>query len=95
MVLEGEIYDPEEAGKDITKFQLIWEVPSEHRPPRVQERVYCTVPNGKLHYSGPGHHKVFGTLRVTMKRGRLADGRTALIEVFHLDADSVEPSTSE
>jgi len=95
LFLEGEIYDPQEAGKDITEFQLVGMRRGDFcGPPRVQERVFCTVPNEKLNYRGPGYHKVFGTLHVTMKREKLADGRNCLIEVYHLDADSVERSKS-
>jgi hypothetical protein len=96
VLLEGEIWAPQEAGKDITKFQLISEMPSEFRPPRVQERVFCTVPNGKLQYGGAGYHKVLGTLHVTLQREKLDDGRLGpVVEVYHLDADAVEPSKSD
>jgi hypothetical protein len=94
VLLEGEIYDPQEAGKDITEFQLVYSIQKccFNGPPRVQERVYCTVPNGKLERRGTGYHKVLGTLHVTLQRVKLKDGRSEVVEVYHLDAVKVEPS---
>jgi hypothetical protein len=59
-------------------------------PPRVQERVFCTVPNGALNYAGSGKHKVYGTLHVTLKRD-ISVSPPQVVEVFHLDAERVEP----
>jgi hypothetical protein len=95
VLLEGEIYDPQEAGKDITRFQLVYSIQKccFGGPPLVQERVFCTVPNGKLQYGGAGYHKVLGTLHVTLQRAKLDDGRLGPVdELYHLDALSVEPS---
>jgi hypothetical protein len=94
VLLEGEIYDPQEAGKDITEFQLVYSIQKccFGGPPRVQERVFCTVPSGKLQYQYGVYHKVFGTLHVTLKREKLKDGRTEVVEVYHLDAIHAEPS---
>jgi hypothetical protein len=96
VLLEGEIWAPHEAGSEITRFELVYSIQKccFGGPPLVQERVFCTVPNGKLQYnSSGGYHKVLGTLHVTLRRDKLEDGRLGpVVEVYHLDALSVEPS---
>jgi hypothetical protein len=57
-------------------------------PPLVQEKVFATAaPGRKLRLASDGYHQVFGTLHVTMKR----DDNGDLNEVYHLEAESIEP----
>lgn len=94
VMLEGEIYDPTEAGA-ITNWQLVYSIQKccFNGPPRVQERVFCTAPKGKAFRRGDGYHKVTGVLHVTLQRTKMPDGSLGEVEeVYHLDADGVEPS---
>jgi len=91
VLLEGEIYNPTSAGNDLTDFQLVYSIQKccFNGPPRVQERIFCSVPRGSLKYGGGIYHKVIGTLHVTCKQ----DPKTGdVVEVYHLDADNVEPA---
>jgi hypothetical protein len=91
VLLEGEIYAPTDAGSNLTNFQLVYSIQKccFNGPPRVQERVFCTVPNGSLKMVDGVYHKVFGTLHVTCR----TDAKTGLVdEVYHLDAEHVEPA---
>jgi hypothetical protein len=91
ILLEGEIYDPTSATNQTTNFQLVYSIQKccFNGPPRVQERVFCTVPRGSLKYQDGVYHKVFGTLHVTCKKNP-ASGE--VVEVYHLDAEHVEPA---
>ena len=94
VVLEGEIYDPTEAGA-ITSWQLVYSIQKccFGGPPRVQERVFCTAPAGKTFHGGDGYNKVSGILHVTLKHTKMPDGSVGPVEeVYHLDVDSVEQS---
>src|SRR2546423_2911754 len=66
VMLQGQIYDPREAGKNITEFELVYSIQKccFSGPPRVQERVFAfiTPATKKVKYSGDGEHKVLGTL---------------------------------
>src|SRR5947209_11256216 len=60
VLLEGEIYDPNEA-RDITAWELVYSIQKccFNGPPRVQERVFCTAPAGKsFKLNSAGYHKV-------------------------------------
>lgn len=94
VMLEGEIYDPTEAGA-ISNWQLVYSIQKccFNGPPRVQERVFCTAPKGKRFRRGDGYHKVTGILHVTLQRTKMPDGSLGDVEeVYHLDADNVEQS---
>ena len=90
--LSGEVYAPYDAGRGISTFTLVYSIQKccFNGPPRVQERVFATVPNGKtVEYSGGGYHDVVGTLHVTMKKD---DKKGEVTEVYHIDVDSMEPT---
>jgi hypothetical protein len=92
--LEGEIYDPNEAG-DITHWQLVYSIQRccFNGPPRVQERVFCSAKRkGQSFPRGDGYHRVTGTLHVAIKQQKNPDGTLGPVqEVYHLDAEKVEP----
>lgn len=91
--LEGEIYDPSEAG-DITHWQLVYSIQKccFGGPPRVQERVFCSAPKGQSFHRGEGYNRVTGILHVTIKQLKNPDGTLGPVqEVYHLDAEKVEP----
>jgi hypothetical protein len=88
--LSGEVFSPYEAGGRIGGFTLVYSIAKccFGGPPKVQERVFATVKNGKtVKFAGDGYHDVIGTLHVTMKR----DEKGGLTEVYHLDVDQMEP----
>ena len=90
--LSGEIYDPLTASGRLSEFTLVYSIAKccFGGPPKVQERVFATVAPGKKVEGGDGtYYDVVGTLHINMKR----DPKTnTLIEVYHLDVDSVKPS---
>jgi hypothetical protein len=95
VALQGEIYSPHEAGPRVTEFQLVYsiQVCCFGGPPKVQERVFATVPSGKaFNLNRGGAHKVVGILHVTMHRPEVPDGigPAPVAEVYHLDVESVE-----
>jgi hypothetical protein len=96
ILLEGEIYDLQEAGPGIHDFQVVYSIAKccFNGPPKVQERVFATAKkNAKVKYQYGVYHKVLGTLHVTTKRATLPGGEQGpVIEVYHLDVDSVEPA---
>jgi hypothetical protein len=96
VLLQGEIYDLQEAGPGIHDFQVVYSIAKccFNGPPKVQERVFATATkNAKVKYEYGVYHKVLGTLHVTTKRSTLSTGEQGpVIEVYHLDVDSVEPA---
>jgi hypothetical protein len=96
VLLQGEIYDLQEAGPGIHDFQVVYSIAKccFNGPPKVQERVFATAKKGaKIKYEYGVYHKVLGTLHVTTKRSTMATGEAGpVIEVYHLDVDSVEPA---
>jgi hypothetical protein len=96
VLLQGEIYDLQEAGPGIHDFQVVYSIAKccFNGPPKVQERVFATAKkNAKVKYEYGVYHKVLGTLHVTTKRSTLPTGEQGpVIEVYHLDVDSVEPA---
>lgn len=91
VMLKGEIFSPQQVS-DLTEFQLVYSIQKccYGGPPKVQERVFATVAKGKpIKYAGDGYHTVVGTLHVTMKKNPV---NGEITEVYHLDADSVEPT---
>ena len=90
--LSGEIYAPLTAAGRLSEFTLVYSIAKccFGGPPKVQESVYATVATGKVVEAGEGtYYDVVGTLHVTMKRDPKSD---TLVEVYHLDVDSVRPS---
>ena len=91
VLLKGEVFAPHEVS-NIRQFELVYSIAKccFGGPPKVQERVFAYVPNGKeFKYAGEGYHEVLGTLHVTMKK----DDQTGQVtEVYRLDADSVKPA---
>ena len=91
VMLNGLIIAPQEARSSITAFTLQYSPESccgFGGPPQVQEKVYATASPGRmLQYKGNVRYDVFGTLHLTMKRGVAGD----VIEVYHLDAESMTP----
>jgi hypothetical protein len=75
--------------QDVTEFELVYSIAKccFNGPPKVQERVYTSVAPGKFKFDGSGYYDAVGTLRVTMKKN---PENGDIVEVYHLDADSVE-----
>lgn len=88
VMFEGEMYAPDEAGDQVSRFQLVYSIQAccFSGPPKVQERVFAVVPNnGKVDYHY-GQVRVFGTLRVNLKREQ-----GLITSVYEMDVESVEP----
>jgi hypothetical protein len=91
MNLVGEIFAPNQASAEINEFQLVYSIAKccFGGPPKVQERVFCTVPAGKtIEYYG-GFYRVKGTLHVKLHKDEF--GITT--KLFTLDVESAEPET--
>jgi hypothetical protein len=88
VLFEGEIYAPNEAGDEIHAFQLVYSIAKccFNGPPKVQERVFCTVPNNGTVKRPDGFARVRGKLHVEVKR----EG-PAIVSLYTLDVKSVEP----
>jgi hypothetical protein len=92
VLLSGEIFSPFAAKGKISEFTLVYSIQKccFNGPPKVQERVFATVaPDKTVEYAGDGYHDVVGTLHVTMKRD---PKNQEVVEVYHLDVDSLKPS---
>jgi hypothetical protein len=90
--LSGEVFSPFAARGKLSEFTLVYSIQKccFNGPPKVQERVFATVPPDKtVEFSGDGYHDVVGTLHVTMKRD---EHKGEVVEVYHLDVDSMKPS---
>ena len=89
--LNGLVMLPLEARSGLSEFTIIHSVKSccYLTLPQVQERVNATsVPGRMLQYFGDVRYDIFGTLHLTMKRDQAGD----VIEVYHLDAESMNPA---
>jgi hypothetical protein len=88
VLLEGEVFAPNEAGDRMTQFQLVWNIEKccFEGEPRVQERVFAIVPpemkQRNLNMQGA---RVYGTLHVKIKRD---EGE--IISVYELDVERIE-----
>ena len=92
VLLSGEVFSPTAARGKITEFTLVYSIQKccYGGPPKVQERVFATVaPDKAVEFAGDGYHDVLGTLHVTMKRD---ERKGEVVEVYHLDVDSMKPS---
>jgi len=86
--LIGEIYAPTEASDQIHRFELVYSIAKccFGGPPKVQERVFCAVPNNGTIQRPDGFANVKGTVHVKVKK----DGNV-VTSVYQLDVESVEP----
>jgi hypothetical protein len=85
VLLEGEIWAPNEAGATMSQFELVYSISKccFGGPPKVQERVYAKVPvnmevpNLTWHYA-----RVLGTLHVDVKKeaGQITSVYTMTVE---------------
>jgi hypothetical protein len=90
VALNGEMYAPESAGDDINSFQLVYSIQKccFNGPPRVQERVFATVPDkAKVRYYGQVV-RVVGTLHVKAQRNEVGE----IEKLYTLDVESVDPA---
>jgi hypothetical protein len=93
VLLEGEMFAPNEAADDVRAFELVYNIAEccFGGPPKVQERVFVRVPAGKQgvpNYQYRGIVRVIGTLHVKAKKG--VDG--AVVALYEMDVESVEPT---
>jgi hypothetical protein len=93
VLLEGEMYAPNEAADDVRAFELVYNIAKccFGGPPKVQERVFAMVPTGKAgvpNYQYRGLVRVTGKLHVKATKG--VDG--AVVALYTMDVESVEPS---
>ena len=90
VVLQGEMFADDTAGATVRRFQLVYSIQKccFGGPPKVQERVFCQVPNTMKvrNYTYNGQVRVVGTLKVEAKR----DG-DQVVSLYELDVESVEP----
>lgn len=88
VLLQGEVYCPNEAGDTMTRFELVYSIQAccFGGPPKVQERVFAEVPKGmkvpNLHYS---FAKIYGTLHVDP-----VEQEGTVTSVYTLDVEKVE-----
>jgi len=89
LVLEGEIYAPNEASDEIHRFELVYNIQKccFNGPPKVQERVFCIVPDGKTAQYVSGTARVKGTLHINVK-----SDMGKINALYVLDVHSVEPA---
>jgi hypothetical protein len=88
---DGEMYAPSAATNDVRDFQLVYSIVEccLGGPPKVQERVFAYVPEGKRVANYTNRQvSVIGTLRVAVKK----DGDET-VSVFTMDVDEVTPKT--
>jgi hypothetical protein len=90
VMFEGEMYAPDQAASQVEGFQLVYSIVDccLGGPPKVQERVFASVPEGRRvrNYTGGPQITCVGTLHVDVKK---IDGKT--VSVFTMDVDEVEP----
>jgi hypothetical protein len=83
----GFVYDS--SSKDSpTRFQLALPVGNSHTPPKVQERVFASMPAGRSAQFPNGLAELYGTLHVKVKHEPSDDVITSLYE---LDVESIGP----
>jgi hypothetical protein len=88
VILEGEMYAGSEASDEVRQFQLVYSIAKccFGGPPKVQERVFCAVPNGgAVPYYG-GLARIKGVLHVNVEKDQ---GQA--VSVFRLDVEQAEP----
>lgn len=88
---EGEMYAPGQASNRVREFQLVYSIVEccLGGPPKVQERVFAFVPEGKRVPNLTGRQvTVIGTLHVELKK---VDGEA--VSVFTMDVDEVRERT--
>lgn len=88
VMFEGEMYAPEEAASQVRGFQLVYSIIDccLDGPPKVQERVFALVPEGKRVRNYTGRQVTcIGTLHVKVEK---LGGET--VSVFTMDVDEVE-----
>jgi hypothetical protein len=88
--LEGEMWQPTDAGGKVGSFQLCYSIAKccFSGPPKVQHFVNGTVVKGKRLYAYPNLVRVIGTLHINVKRNA-----EKIESVYQLDVESVEPVT--
>ena len=89
VVFEGEMY-ADNAAVEARQFQLVYSIAKccFGGPPKVQERVFCNVPNDKTVALLPGRARVTGTLHIDAKK----DGDN-VVSLYTLDVDKVTPAS--
>ena len=89
VLLEGEVWVPNEAGDRMTRFELVYSIQKccFGGPPRVQERVFVQVPK-QMHVPNLTNNyvRVTGTLHIDPKN----DGGQ-ISELYTLSLDRIEP----
>jgi hypothetical protein len=92
VLLEGEMFAPNEAANDVRRFELVYNIQKccFGGPPKVQERVFAKVPDqtqGIPNYQFRSPVRVTGKLHVKAIKG--VDGTVAAL--YMLDVENVEP----
>jgi hypothetical protein len=89
ILLQGEVWDPNEAGQYMTNFQLVYSIQKccFGGPPKVQERVFVHIPQGmQVDNLSGSFAKITGTLHIKAEKDA---GNVA--SLYTLVADKVEP----
>jgi hypothetical protein len=89
VLLEGEVFAPNEAGDNMTRFELVYSISKccFGGPPKVQERVYVVVPpEMKIPNLSYAFARVTGTLRVAPKTDA-----GQVVELYTLSLENIEP----
>jgi hypothetical protein len=92
VMLEGEMFAPNEAADDVRRFELVYNIAKccFGGPPKVQERVFAKVPEkmqGVPNYQYRSPVRVTGKLHVKIIKG--TDGVVAAL--YTMDVENVEP----
>ena len=91
VLLQGEVYDPYEAGDKMTQFQLVYSIAKccFGGPPKVQERVFAYVPkNMEVENLTMRFARVTGTLHIGTRKPQ---GSNEIGTLYTLDVEKVEP----
>ncbi|HTL31465.1 MAG TPA: DUF3299 domain-containing protein [Tepidisphaeraceae bacterium] len=89
LILEGEVFAPDEAGDRMTQFQLVYSIAKccFGGPPKVQERVFVEVPgNMKVPNLSYAFARVSGKLKIDLRK---EEGKSTT--VYILKMDKIEP----
>ena len=89
--LNGMMYVGQSAGADVSSFQLVYNIAKccFGGPPKVQERVFVHVPNGRrVDFYSDGAVNVIGTLHVRLKR----NDQGAVVSLYDMDLESLSPA---
>jgi hypothetical protein len=92
VLIRGKVFNPQPSEDGMVSFQIVSANADNRRPPHVQERVFGTVPASQFKQDlSANSYKALGTMHIVLKQGRYGEGETGVVEIFHIQAQSVQP----